>query len=238
MSADWIIANGLPDLTMKHPWVVIQYCDAADLDTAFALRAAFGWPLLNTCTTDEISDYKGWVVVGGQFANPVFVVVFGSSVSEADSGFVRIQFDQGYTSHMVWGVAGWLASDTYESGRYIVQNGLPESDVRIGGRRLGAFRRNPRSYCETNVDDAWCEPESYQAEAAHVNANGCGPQNQPDFVPDFNFQEICDQHDRDYARGGTEADRLIADVRLYEGIREAGHPNSGLDLLAGSKGGR
>lgn len=50
------------------------------------------------------------------------------------------------------------------------------------------------------------------------DTNGCTG------VPDFNFEECCNEHDRCYCRGGTEADRLECDEQLYECIKSMGHP--------------
>ena len=44
------------------------------------------------------------------------------------------------------------------------------------------------------------------------------------YTPDFNFFECCDQHDKDYDKGGTKWDRYIADLKLRECIKDHGHP--------------
>ncbi len=52
--------------------------------------------------------------------------------------------------------------------------------------------------------------------------NGCGPEGFGGVVPDFCFEECCNDHDKFYARGGTEADRLKCDPVLYECCKEEG----------------
>jgi hypothetical protein len=58
-------------------------------------------------------------------------------------------------------------------------------------------------------------------EASHdapcTASNGCT------MVPDFDFKECCDAHDRCYCRGGDEDDRLNCDIQLYECIKSKGH---------------
>lgn len=44
------------------------------------------------------------------------------------------------------------------------------------------------------------------------------------WVPDFDFEEVCNEHDRAYSRGGTETDREAADSNLRDGIEKKGHP--------------
>ena len=44
------------------------------------------------------------------------------------------------------------------------------------------------------------------------------------WVPNFNFRDVCDQHDLDYAAGGTEEERRLADEALRQGIAQRGHP--------------
>lgn len=41
--------------------------------------------------------------------------------------------------------------------------------------------------------------------------------------PDFNFKKCCDAHDIAYNKGGTERDRLAADIALRICIRKHGH---------------
>ena len=72
MSVRWIIDNGLPSVSKKQAWVVVQYCDEADRTTAINLSNTFGWPLINTCSPSELSKYQGWVLIGGQNANSIF----------------------------------------------------------------------------------------------------------------------------------------------------------------------
>ncbi len=45
--------------------------------------------------------------------------------------------------------------------------------------------------------------------------NGCGPQNWRGPRPDWFFKASCDEHDWNYAVGGTEADRRWADWGFY-----------------------
>lgn len=52
--------------------------------------------------------------------------------------------------------------------------------------------------------------------------NGCGPEGFGGVVPDFCFEECCNDHDNCYARGGTEADRLKCDQVFYECCKEKG----------------
>jgi len=47
--------------------------------------------------------------------------------------------------------------------------------------------------------------------------NGCS------FVPDFGYRSCCDSHDRDYIKGGTEAERVASDLRLRECIEKCGN---------------
>lgn len=54
-------------------------------------------------------------------------------------------------------------------------------------------------------------------------ANGCGPGAWkldliPDHLGDVDITEVCNQHDFLYSLGGTEEDRLMADVLLYTDI--------------------
>jgi hypothetical protein len=53
--------------------------------------------------------------------------------------------------------------------------------------------------------------------ACDPTPNGCS------FVPNFDIKDICDQHDRDYARGGTEKDREIADQKFRQAIIDRGN---------------
>jgi hypothetical protein len=42
-------------------------------------------------------------------------------------------------------------------------------------------------------------------------------------VPNFSFEECCNQHDIDYCVGGTEDDRMKADEKFRECIKEKGY---------------
>ena len=44
------------------------------------------------------------------------------------------------------------------------------------------------------------------------------------WAPDFNFRDECVEHDHDYWRGGSKADRLKADLKFRKGVRAKGHP--------------
>lgn len=44
--------------------------------------------------------------------------------------------------------------------------------------------------------------------------NGCGPGSASGLVPDFMWEEDCDEHDFDYFVGGSEVDRREADWRF------------------------
>lgn len=41
--------------------------------------------------------------------------------------------------------------------------------------------------------------------------------------PDGDYRDCCVAHDREYYRGGTNAERKAADKRLYECVRGKGH---------------
>jgi hypothetical protein len=70
----------------------------------------------------------------GQGANPIFKQVFGDAITEADAGFIMIMradsYDYGGQGRGVWGVAGWLASDTLSASAYVIDNGLPDRNVK------------------------------------------------------------------------------------------------------------
>ena len=58
---------------------------------------------------------------------------------------------------------------------------------------------------------------------AAANVNGCGPGGWrfdliPDHLGDVDISDFCREHDYLYFLGGTEADRLAADVLLYTKI--------------------
>lgn len=55
-----------------------------------------------------------------------------------------------------------------------------------------------------------------------VAVNGCGPEGFGGLVPDFCFEECCNEHDRCYSRGGSEADRLKCDIDFLECMKGEG----------------
>ncbi|MBA7667816.1 hypothetical protein ES703_75916 [subsurface metagenome] len=134
MSVRWIIDNGLPSVSKKQAWVVVQYCDEADRTTAINLSNTFGWPLINTCSPSELSKYQGWVLIGGQNANSIFKQIFGEALSKHDHGYVSIQVNDSYLfngeERIAWGIAGWDLSDTVASARFVIDNGLPQDNVK------------------------------------------------------------------------------------------------------------
>ena len=50
--------------------------------------------------------------------------------------------------------------------------------------------------------------------------NGCGPQSWKGKGPNWLFRACCYQHDYNYAKGGTEADRRWADWGFYSAMRK------------------
>ena len=133
MSISWMIDNVLPNDAQKLPWVVVQYCPEGDRGITLRLSNAFGWPVVNTCSLQDLSEHDGWILIGGQYANPVYQQVFGDVLTQQDSGFAVIHI----TGHVlnenrriVWGVAGWNESDSNASVDFILRNGLPDAGIR------------------------------------------------------------------------------------------------------------
>ncbi|MEM9091779.1 MAG: hypothetical protein AAGC93_23945 [Cyanobacteria bacterium P01_F01_bin.53] len=93
--------------------------------------------------------------------------------------------------------------------------------VMLVPQKLTHWRENFESEC-----DAWIPfGRPMHPQGATVRSKCCAPI--PDGctgVPDFDFKDVCDRHDLDYAAGGTEDDRLRADQVLKQGILERGHP--------------
>ena len=113
---------------------VVQYCSTADEGSAADISNAHGWPLIQGCAMSELRDYDRWVLVGGQFANAIHKQVFGDAISEADEGFIIIRRANSYNylgkDRRVWGVAGWSSSDTLSAILYVIDNGLPDRNVK------------------------------------------------------------------------------------------------------------
>ncbi len=208
--------------------VVIQYCQDADIYAAISLYGKYGWEIVQTCAENGLSGFDNWILIGGQNANPVFAAVFGDSIEADKAGYIHVQQSSAYWSggknRAVWGVAGWSASDTFESAQFVAKNGLPNEDVLHAGTLPASFGEDPRSYCDENPSAWACESEGYQPFVEKLISNGCGPQSGGGFIPDLNFGHVCDAHDFAYGLGTTGLDRENADTKLYEGIRDAGHP--------------
>ena len=64
----------------------VQYCSDGDRRNAVTVSKAFDWPLIHVCSDAELSTYANWVLVGGQYANPIYKLVFGDGLSESDEG--------------------------------------------------------------------------------------------------------------------------------------------------------
>ena len=84
------------------------------------------------------------------------------------------------------------------------------------------FGQDPQAFCEEDPNNEWCNKNEYRPFAESMTSNGCGPS----FfnAPDLNFRHVCDAHDIAYGIGGTEEAKRIADLILYEGIKQSGHP--------------
>lgn len=133
MSINWMIDNVLPNDAQKLPWVVVQYCSDGDKEIALRLSNAFGWPVINTCSLQDLSEHDGWILIGGQYANPVFQQVFGDALTQQDLGFTVINITDHALNEkrrIVWGVAGWNESDSNASVDFILKNGLPDAGIR------------------------------------------------------------------------------------------------------------
>ena len=113
----------------------VQYGADGDRRNAVTVSKAFDWPLIHVCSDAELSTYANWVLVGGQYANPIYKLVFGDGLSESDEGHIVIKRDgscqSGGKDRVVWGIAGWSATDTLEAAAYVIEKGLPEQEVRI-----------------------------------------------------------------------------------------------------------
>jgi hypothetical protein len=113
---------------------VVQYCSSADEGLAADISNARDWPLIQSCAISELRGYDWWVLVGGQYANAIYNQVFGDAITEADTGFIVIRradsFNYGGKDRRVWGVAGWSSSDTLSAVSYVIDNGLPERNVK------------------------------------------------------------------------------------------------------------
>lgn len=116
------------------PPTVVQYCSSADGGVAADISNAHGWPLIEACSISELGDFEWWVLVGGQFSNPIYRQVFGDAITAADEGHIVIQRVDPYRyegkERTVWGVAGWSSSDTLSAAAYIINNGLPDRNVK------------------------------------------------------------------------------------------------------------
>ena len=53
----------------------VQYCSDGDRRNAVTVSKAFDWPLIHVCSDAELSTYANWVLVGGQYANPIYKLV-------------------------------------------------------------------------------------------------------------------------------------------------------------------
>lgn len=133
MSIQWMIDNVLPNDAQRLPYVVVQYCPEGDKGIATRLSDAYGWPIVNTCSLQDLAEHDGWILIGGQFANPVFKEVFGDALVQQDTGYVVINI----TGHVlneklriVWGLAGWNETDSIASIDYVLDRGLPEAGIR------------------------------------------------------------------------------------------------------------
>lgn len=127
-------SNPTPILTLP-PTTAVQYCSDEDRRNAVTVSKAFDWPLIHGCSDADLSTYTNWVLVGGQYANPIYKRVFGDGLSESDEGHIVIKRDGSYRSggkaRIVWGIAGWSATDTLEAAAYVIEKGLPEEEIRI-----------------------------------------------------------------------------------------------------------
>lgn len=95
-------------------------------------------------------------------------------------------------------------------------------ELALASKKLTHWRESFESECDALVP--FGKPIHSKDKAAKNN-KCCAPV--PDGctgVPDFDFKDVCDRHDLDYAIGGTEFDRRRADQALRQGILERGHP--------------
>ncbi len=86
---------------------------------------------------------KGWVdvrtiiqpliVVGAQMANPVYgdLVSLGVMPEVLSSDINGHIYVRQYSGQTVYGIVGWLGTQTLAAAQYIADNGLPTSDVII-----------------------------------------------------------------------------------------------------------
>ncbi len=113
---------------------IVQYCQSDDEGFAADISNARNWPLIQSCSRSALEEYDRWILVGGQYANDIYKQVFGDAITEADQGFTVIRransYSYGGKSRIVWGVAGWTSSDTLSAASYVIDNGLPNRNVK------------------------------------------------------------------------------------------------------------
>ena len=113
----------------------VQFCADADRRDALTISRALNWTLVKACSQSDLGTYQRWVLVGGQYANPIYAEIFGDALIERDEGFIVIKTSRTHSydgqQRAVWGVAGWSESDTLESAAYVIDKGLPSENIRI-----------------------------------------------------------------------------------------------------------
>ena len=120
----------IPELNSEP---IVQYSADANRKFAQELADAKNYKIARAYSEADIETSTKWILVGGQYANPVYQQVFGDALTQQDSGFAVIHI----TGHVlnenrriVWGVAGWNESDSNASVDYVLENGLPDSRIR------------------------------------------------------------------------------------------------------------
>ena len=113
----------------------VQYCSSEDRRNAITISKAFDWPILHACAQTDLRDYDRWVLVGGQYANPIYEAIFGDALSDRDEGYIVVRTSASHNfggrQRDVWGIAGWSETDTLQAAAYVIEKGLPSGDVRI-----------------------------------------------------------------------------------------------------------
>ena len=80
---------------------------------------------MHGCRQSDLQDYERCVLVGGQYANPIYQEIFGDALSERDEGFIVIRTSTSHSfrgsQRAIWRIAGWSEPDTLETAAYVIE---------------------------------------------------------------------------------------------------------------------
>ncbi|MBN2542204.1 hypothetical protein JXI42_05010 [bacterium] len=113
---------------------IVQYSSDGDFSAASILARKLNAQIIKTTDIIQLLEYNEWILVGADQANPVYKKVFGQRVTLKDEGYIRIDHEEFLylgTTYSVWGAASYMAQDTLNSAKWIVEHGWPAQTIRL-----------------------------------------------------------------------------------------------------------